>query len=158
MYKHLFLNSNSKRQNDAKKAKQELPDITSSDSIFQLLSTATAPINPATPSNGNPSTHASLQSPAPSAIAPQTRSSSTRSMPSFTGGNHHQNPQSFTNFIVPDSSALNDDNEEEQKPTAHVPFDWGLKTKLRLLTLSRITGNGLKTCQEASGITRYVIF
>lgn len=75
-------------------------------------------------------------------------------MPSFTGGANDSTPQSFVQFIIPDSSGLDDGNDEEQKPTAHVPFDWGLKTKLRLLTLSRVAGNGLKTCQEASGITR----
>lgn len=105
-------------------------------------------------SNANPSTYASLQSPASTALAKRQSSSiDSKTLPNFTGG-VNQKPQSFTNFIVPDSTALDDETEEEQKPTAHVPFDWGLKTKLRLLTLSRITGSGLKTCQEASGITR----
>lgn len=64
-------------------------------------------------------------------------------------------------FIVPDTSAAaedhdDDDDDGQQTPTAHIPIDWGLKTKLRLLTLSRLTGNGLKSCQEASGITSFV--
>lgn len=148
LYIHTFFSpiTCSKRQHDAKKSKHNAPDLINGDSIFQLLSTATSTATPLSQSSSSTSSSAS-----------HTKSITTTaatSMPSFTCGTTRTQSQSFTQFIVPDSSALDTADEAEQKPTAHVPFDWGLKTKLRLLTLSRITGNGLKTCQEASGITR----
>lgn len=42
---------------------------------------------------------------------------------------------------------------DEGKPTSHVPTDWSLKTKLRLLSKSPIPGSRLKCNEEASGIT-----
>lgn len=46
-----------------------------------------------------------------------------------------------------------DEDEEEQKPTEHVPFDWSLKLKLRMLSNVQIPGCRLKSSEEASGIT-----
>lgn len=68
-------------------------------------------------------------------------------------------PQSFGNFISSESDAAEAQaatEEKQQKPTKHVPIDWSLNTKIRVLTLSRITSVGLRTCQEASGITSFV--
>lgn len=61
---------------------------------------------------------------------------------------------SFTNLI---NQADHFDAEpvqtDEENPTSHVPIDWGLKTKLRLLSKSPIPGGRLKCNEEASGIT-----
>lgn len=45
------------------------------------------------------------------------------------------------------------DSDQEEKPTNHVPIDWSLKTKLRLLSKNPIPGSRLKCNEEASGIT-----
>lgn len=42
---------------------------------------------------------------------------------------------------------------EESKPTPHVPIDWSLKLKLRILSSAQISGSRLKSSEEASGIT-----
>lgn len=64
---------------------------------------------------------------------------------------------SFTNLLSQnddfDSVTETDDSEQEEKPTNHVPIDWSLKTKLRLLSKNPIPGSRLKCNEEASGIT-----
>lgn len=70
---------------------------------------------------------------------------------SFTAVTPHT-ADNYTKLIVPEQER--EPEVDNQKPTKYVPIDWGLKTKLRILTLTKITGNGLKSCQEASGITR----
>lgn len=71
---------------------------------------------------------------------------------------------SFTNLLNQSDAAddanvgdgltdANDDNEQEERPTKHVPIDWSLKTKLRLLSKNPIPGARLKCNEEASGIT-----
>lgn len=50
-----------------------------------------------------------------------------------------------------------DIDEEVQKPTNHVPVDWSLKLKLRILSNIPIPGGRLKSNEEASGITGFVI-
>lgn len=60
----------------------------------------------------------------------------------------------FTNLLSQDDdSELNTIEIEEEKPTSHVPIDWSLKTKLRLLSKNPIPGSRLKCNEEASGIT-----
>lgn len=65
---------------------------------------------------------------------------------------------SFTNLINQNDDFATDivESEEEEKPTSHVPMDWSLKTKLRLLSRSPIPGSRLKCNEEASGITGFV--
>lgn len=60
----------------------------------------------------------------------------------------------FTNLLSQDDEfASNSVETEEEKPTSHVPIDWSLKTKLRLLSKNPIPGGRLKCNEEASGIT-----
>lgn len=49
------------------------------------------------------------------------------------------------------------EENKDEKPTNHVPIDWSLKTKLRLLSKTPIVGSRLKSSEEASGITGYLI-
>lgn len=78
-------------------------------------------------------------------------------MPTFSNIENPETPrQTFTNFITDQTKDDEDDYVEEQKPTKYVPVDWSLNTRMRLLTLTRITGIGLTTFQEASGITSFV--
>lgn len=65
---------------------------------------------------------------------------------------------SFSNLLnqnddVDDGVTDIGDNDQEEKPTTHVPIDWSLKTKLRLLSKNPIPGSRLKCNEEASGIT-----
>lgn len=64
---------------------------------------------------------------------------------------------SFTNLLNQndDDDGVTEagDSEQEEKPTNHVPIDWSLKTKLRLLSKNPIPGSRLKCNEEASGIT-----
>lgn len=66
---------------------------------------------------------------------------------------------SFTNLLNQndndDDVTETEDSDQEEKPTNHVPIDWSLKTKLRLLSKDLIPGssNSLKCNEEASGIT-----
>lgn len=62
---------------------------------------------------------------------------------------------SFSNLINQTEEIIELDVEEnvEEKPTNHVPIDWSLKTKLRLLSKVPIVGGRLKSSEEASGIT-----
>lgn len=63
-------------------------------------------------------------------------------------------PNSFTNLINQNDDFSTDVVEtEEEKPTSHVPIDWSLKTKIRLLNKNPIPGSRLKCNEEASGIT-----
>lgn len=65
---------------------------------------------------------------------------------------------SFTNLINQTEEFEPDIAEtEEEKPTSHVPTDWSLKTKMRLLSKSPIPGSRLKCNEEASGITGFVV-
>lgn len=132
----------SQRQNDGatKKGKYEPPDhadLSNEDSIFQLLSKRQeASAGPA--EDPNPST------------------SSTLIMPIFSNIDKPETPQqTFTSFIA-DQTQYDEEYAEEQKPTKYVPVDWSLNTRMRVLTMTRITGIGMKTCQEASGITSFV--
>lgn len=65
---------------------------------------------------------------------------------------------SFTNLIN-QTEAIGSEVEENngEKPTNHVPIDWSLKTKMRLLSKTPIVGSRLKSSEEASGITGYLI-
>lgn len=64
---------------------------------------------------------------------------------------------SFANFIAQQNDDIEPDIEEElQKPTNHVPVDWSLKLKLRILSNVPIQGGRLKSNEEASGITGFV--
>lgn len=65
---------------------------------------------------------------------------------------------SFTNLLNQydddaDGVTAAGDSDQEEKPTNHVPIDWSLKTKLRLLSKNPIPGSRLKCNEEASGIT-----
>lgn len=51
-----------------------------------------------------------------------------------------------------------DIEEELQKPTSHVPVDWSLKLKLRILSNIPILSSRLKSSEEASGITGLVSY
>lgn len=65
---------------------------------------------------------------------------------------------SFANLLVHEDDA-NDANlcdDEVETITSHVPVDWGLKTKLRILSNTAIPGARLISTEEASGITGYV--
>lgn len=72
---------------------------------------------------------------------------------------NNKEPNSFANLINPtDEFDINSvEQVNEEKPTSHVPIDWSLKTKLRLLCKNPIPGSRLKCNEEASGITGYVI-
>lgn len=62
---------------------------------------------------------------------------------------------SFSNLINQNDEAEEDadDENKEERPTKHVPVDWCLKTKLRLLSKHPIPGSRLTSIEEASGIT-----
>lgn len=120
------------------------PDNTNDDSIFKLL--ASEQQRPPRTSNQENDTKPSSSTSPNSHPLHATTTACTTSIPSST---------SFLNLIAPEITAA-DDEANHQTPTAHVPIDWSLKTKIRLLTLSPLTGTGLKTCQEASGITSFV--
>lgn len=61
---------------------------------------------------------------------------------------------SFSNLINQNDEVETDaDENKEEKPTKHVPVDWSLKTKLRLLSKHPIPGSRLTSIEEASGIT-----
>lgn len=111
-------------------------DLSNEDSIFQLLSKRQESAAGPPENSHNPSTSTKLV------------------MPTFSNSENPETPQqTFTNFIA---DQIEEDYVEEQKPTRYVPVDWSLNTRMRVLTLTRITGIGLKTCQEASGITSFV--
>lgn len=60
----------------------------------------------------------------------------------------------FENLIKQETDLdESDDDEPAQVVSNHVPIDWGLKTKLRILTNTVIPGARLKSNEEASGIT-----
>lgn len=63
-------------------------------------------------------------------------------------------PNSFINLIN-QTDELNTEivETEEAKPTSHIPTDWSLKTKIRILSKNPIPGGRLKCNEEASGIT-----
>lgn len=68
---------------------------------------------------------------------------------------------SFANLISRTDDLSDDDDDLAEQTTEaknYVPIDWGLKTKLRILTNKVIPGARLKTNEEASGITGYVLF
>lgn len=67
----------------------------------------------------------------------------------------NKEPNSFANLInqVDEFDLDAVEPSEEGKPTSHVPTDWSLKTKLRLLSKNPIQGSRLKCNEEASGIT-----
>lgn len=130
---HIYLHS--KRQNDKpKKPKTEIPeqtDLSNEDSIFQLLTKRQEEI---------------------STIEEKKIQVNTTSSFVTHGATSSITADNFNKLIAPDDEEP--DIVETQNPTKYVPIDWGLKTKLRILTLTKISGNGLKSCQEASGITR----
>lgn len=67
---------------------------------------------------------------------------------------HNKEQNSFTNLLSQqDEFEPEPTQSEEVKPTSHVPVDWSLKTKLRLLSKHPIPGSRLKCNEEASGIT-----
>lgn len=70
-----------------------------------------------------------------------------------------QSGESLAKFYktVTDQDAIDSDiaHEEESKPTSHLPIDWSLKLKLRILSNGQIPGGRLKSSEEASGITGY---
>lgn len=60
----------------------------------------------------------------------------------------------FAQFIQPEA----DDTEitEEPKYIPHLPIDWSLKSRIRILCKNPLPGTNLKTSQEASGLTSFV--
>lgn len=71
---------------------------------------------------------------------------------------NNKEPNSFTNLLSQTDEFDTETGEsDEEKPTNHVPIDWSLKTKLRLLSKNPIPGSRLKCNEEASGITGYVL-
>lgn len=63
-------------------------------------------------------------------------------------------PNSFINLINQTDDVDTDAVETEgDKPTSHMPIDWTLKTKIRILSKNPIPGSRLKCNEEASGIT-----
>ncbi|XP_058463183.1 protein downstream neighbor of son homolog [Malaya genurostris] len=46
--------------------------------------------------------------------------------------------------------------ESHQKPSEHLPIDWSIKSRLRVVCKTTIPGNNLRTNQEASGLTSFV--
>lgn len=112
----------------SKKLKEgpETNDFASEDSIFNLLSSVSSPaVNAKTP------------------LAPANQQTAAKTT-------YH----SFENLIKHDANLEESDDEEPiQAASNHVPIDWGLKTKLRILSNSAIPGARLKTNEEASGIT-----
>lgn len=70
-------------------------------------------------------------------------------------------PKELNSFInlINQTEEIGSEVEEnnDEKPTNHVPIDWSLKTKMRLLSKTPIVGSRLKSSEEASGITRYLI-
>lgn len=70
---------------------------------------------------------------------------------------NNKEANSFTNLLSQNDEFETEDvvETEEEKPTSHVPIDWSLKTKLRLLSKNPIPGGRLKCNEEASGITGY---
>ncbi|XP_031620143.1 protein downstream neighbor of son homolog [Contarinia nasturtii] len=70
---------------------------------------------------------------------------------------NHKEPNSFINLLNQTEEADTELVETDaEKPTSHVPIDWSLKTKLRLLTKKPVPGDRLKCNEEASGITNFV--
>lgn len=123
-----FVECSERFTTDKKKSRQSTPDTTeyvSEDSVFDLLANAHE-------------------------IVPIKTKSSVLNV---------KEANSFTNLLNQNETGDNDsaevsaDNEQEEKPTYHVPIDWSLKTKLRLLTKNPIPGSRLKCNEEASGIT-----
>lgn len=84
------------------------------------------------------------------ANASESEATTSSSKPPF----NHKEPNSFINLLnQTDETATDAAETDELKPTSHVPIDWSLKTKLRLLTKKQIPGSRLKCSEEASGIT-----
>lgn len=113
------------RQSDqiSKKLRSEI-DLTSDDTIFQLLQQSKIPST------------ANLAAP-----------------------NHVVN--NFSNILQqpPREIEYDDDPSEEEeilKPSATLPIDWSLKSRMRILSRTQIPGNNLKSNQEASGLTGFV--
>lgn len=120
---------NSKREtisSKKNKVEPETNDFASEDSIFNLLSAVSVPENTAkTP------------------LGPVNQQAATKK------GLH-----TFENLIKQEADLdESDDDEPVQVVSNHVPIDWGLKTKLRILSNTVIPGARLKTNEEASGIT-----
>lgn len=120
------------------------PDNTNDDSIFKLLATEQ---QKQTNNQNCQENDLSISNPA---VLSSPSKRSLRS--SFASATAQPPSHSFLHLIAENAV----DDEINQAPTAHVPIDWSLKTKLRLLTLRPLSGTGLKTCQEASGITSFV--
>lgn len=124
----------SKRAESKKHKSEPTPeqtDFSSEDSIFQLLSVQQQ-------------------------HQPTLEQVSKLTKPTLYDGKAHS-PTTFANYVPVPNVFSDDETEVEQKPTSHVPVDWGLKTKLRILSNTPVPGNCLKTSQEASGITRFVL-
>lgn len=67
------------------------------------------------------------------------------------------NGPNFTNCLMQPIPELEDDEEEEvPKTKPKLPFDWTVKSRLRILSKNPIPGNNLKSSQEASGMTGFV--
>lgn len=124
---YLFSIRSERFTSDKKKSRQSTPDTTeyvSEDSVFDLL----ANVNEIAPVK------------AKTAL-------STKETNSFTNLLHQNDDDDVG---VTEEAA---DSDQEEKPTNHVPIDWSLKTKLRLLSKNPIPGGRLKCNEEASGIT-----
>lgn len=124
---HIFSIRSERFTSDKKKSRQSTPDTTeyvSEDSVFDLL----ANVNEIAPVK------------AKTAL-------STKETNSFTNLLHQNDDDDVG---VTEEAA---DSDQEEKPTNHVPIDWSLKTKLRLLSKNPIPGGRLKCNEEASGIT-----
>ncbi|XP_036335437.1 protein downstream neighbor of son homolog isoform X2 [Rhagoletis pomonella] len=66
-------------------------------------------------------------------------------------------PKSFSSMLRA-TTAVDDDEAalEEQKITKHLPMDWTIKTRVRILCRSELPTTTLKTSQLASGLTSFV--
>lgn len=121
-----FFNCSERFTSDKKKSRQSTPDTTeyvSEDSVFDLL----ANVDEIVPAKGK------------SALTVKETNSFTNLL----------NQNDDDDVGVTEAS----DSDQEEKPTNHVPIDWSLKTKLRLLSKKPIPGSRLKCNEEASGIT-----
>lgn len=121
--------SSERRNGVAKKPKEDFAepnDFASEDSVFNMLAT-----------ESNQSTFDGI-----AAISTAKKPLSAKEM------------NTFTNLMGKPIDDIESDIEEEmQIPTNHVPIDWSLKLKLRLLSNTPISGSRLKSNEEASGIT-----
>lgn len=67
-----------------------------------------------------------------------------------------KNDKTLPNFAFESSHKADVPEIEYQVASIHLPIDWSIKSRLRILSNLPIPGNNLKTNQEASGLTSFV--